>query len=384
MKKTALYTLLIFLIAAGCREEYKSPAVLRETNFLVVEGVINVGSDTTFIVLTRSRKLIDSVNIIVERNAQVFVEVQNGPRIQLQPYTTDGTYYAPGLNLSADKLCRLYIKTRNKEYISDYVPVKQTPAIESVYAKKENGNIQISLNTKDPQNKTIYYRWDYEETWEFKSPLSSTVIFDPVDSIIVPRKPDEYFLTCWASEKSGAILVNSSLGASQDVISAQPMSLITPANSEKLSVRYSILVKQYALTKEAFQYWNVIKKNSEQVGSIFDPLPSQQFGNIRCITDPSEPVIGFVSASTIFQKRFFINKNDVDPWLVEVQGCKQGSYFNVSASNLDSFYTFLGPRGGYTPVFLAVDGDGVPRWRSYLKKCVDCITRGTNKKPVYW
>ena len=60
---------------------------------------------------------------------------------------------------------------------------------------------------------------------------------------------------------------------------------------------YSINVKQYALSHEAYLFFEKIKKNTEQLGSIFDPQPSELQGNIHCITNPAETVVGYVDIS---------------------------------------------------------------------------------------
>jgi hypothetical protein len=81
-------------------------------------------------------------------------------------------------------------------------------------------------------------------------------------------------------------------------------------SSEKLAHTYVIQLRQYALTKEGFEYYERLKKNTEQIGSIFDPQPSALSGNIHCITTPGELVLGFISASTISHKQFTLFTKD--------------------------------------------------------------------------
>ncbi|MDO3626770.1 DUF4249 family protein [Mucilaginibacter sp. BT774] len=66
------------------------------------------------------------------------------------------------------------------------------------------------------------------------------------------------------------------------------------SSAEKLSVEYSILVKQYALSADAYKFYANLKKNTEQLGSIFDAQPSAIRGNIHFVTTPAEPVIGYL------------------------------------------------------------------------------------------
>ncbi|MEJ7664694.1 MAG: DUF4249 family protein [Hymenobacter sp.] len=60
----------------------------------------------------------------------------------------------------------------------------------------------------------------------------------------------------------------------------------TPPSS-KLYYLYSILVRQYALTPEEFAYWDKLRKNTENLGTLFDPLPSQLSGNVHRLTMPA-------------------------------------------------------------------------------------------------
>src|SRR6202012_4114028 len=89
------------------------------------------------------------------------------------------------------------------------------------------------------------------------------------------------------------------------VVYQNPLTQI-PLTSEKVETKYSIIVRQYALTQEAYNFYQNIKKNTEQLGSIFDAQPSQLSGNIHNVTNPNEPVVGYVTVSTVQSKRIFI------------------------------------------------------------------------------
>ena len=105
------------------------------------------------------------------------------------------------------------------------------------------------------------------------------------------------------------IIIGSTAKLSQDVMKQQQVFSITNA-SQKLAHTYVIQLNQYALTKEGFEYYEILKKNTEQIGSIFDPQPSALIGNIHCITAPSELVLGFISASTIARKQLNLFTKD--------------------------------------------------------------------------
>ena len=161
------------------------------------------------------------------------------------------------------------------------------------------------------------------------------------------------------------------------MISSQQLNLI-PLASERIGVRYSILVTQYALTKEAYQFWEIMKKNTEQVGTLFDPQPSQLLSNIHSVSDTTEPVIGFISAGAVSQKRLFISRNEVEPWRYRTN-CETRI---IPLDSLRFFFpneAWIPLQEWYSPVTGRLFG-----YDSGTHICVDCTVRGTNVRPPFW
>ena len=52
-------------------------------------------------------------------------------------------------------------------------------------------------------------------------------------------------------------------------------------------------LKQYAWTKEGYEFLDRMRKNTETTGSVFDPQPSELNSNIHNVADATEPVIGY-------------------------------------------------------------------------------------------
>jgi hypothetical protein len=154
IKKIGLKKPVIFFVAViivvSCKEVYHPNIVSPTTGYLVVEGFINNDGPTT-ITLTRATKLVDSVSIAYEHNAQVNIESDHNERYPLTE-GFNGIYTFPPLNLNPLSKYRLRINTQdNKEYVSDFVPVKHTPVIDSISWQRENGGVNIYVNTHDDQ-----------------------------------------------------------------------------------------------------------------------------------------------------------------------------------------------------------------------------------------
>jgi hypothetical protein len=388
-KYTTYFFTLVTAITIGCKKPYNPPIVSSPNSYLVVEGVINTGADSTIIKLSRTAKIADSVKVKPEVGAGVVIESDQNETFILEGWG-DGRYVAANLNLNNDRKYRLRISTfsnDNQEYLSDFVSVKQTPPIDSIgYNIKSNG-LDIYVNTHDPSNNARYYRWDYNETWQFSAKYPSSFITNGTE--IVPRSNDQQIYGCFGNDISSTVVLGSSAKLAQDVIFQSPITSIA-STSEKVMTKYSILLRQYALTKEAFSFWQALKKNTEQLGSIFDAQPSQLQGNIHNTKDPGEPVIGYISASNIQKKRVFIS-NDVlpknwrrtYPYDCEADSalfCRGQGCYNEVADYLIPLGAIAIPIGTIAPK----SGPGIIGYTFSTVECVDCTIRGTKKQPDFW
>jgi hypothetical protein len=390
--RTGLVILLIVVIFADCKKPYSPRVVASSVNYLVVEGVINSSSDSTFIKLSRTVNIANNT-LNPETNAQVTVESDQNNIYTLIQTITPGTYAAAGLNLNNTEKYRLRIKTSdNKEYLSDFEAVKNTPPIDSIGYNIKNNGIQIYINTHDPANNTRYYRWDYVETWQFHAQYYSNykILYKPSvpRDTIVGRTINEQIYYCFENEVSTSVILGSSADLKQDVIYQSPITNI-PSSSEKLELKYSILLKQYALTKEAFNFWTNLKKNTEQLGSIFDALPSQISGNIHCISNPSEAVIGDISVTNVQTKRIFISNNKLPQSFETVYPyqCEQDStlFFNpISKSNDVESFLFDATPGSVYPISAISGTGGIIGYMRADAECSNCTLRGVTKQPAFW
>jgi len=362
----------------SCKDRY-TPSVTRSNlNYLVVDGILNNSTDSTFIRLSRTRRLDSSLINSGEKNAEMSIEDNAGNTLYYFKQLNDnGTYAVPGLNLTAGNMYRLRIKTANgKEYLSDEIPVQQSPRIDSITWKKTDKGVTIYANTHDPLNNTKYYRWDYTETWQYHSAYVAQYMY--VDyGLLIQRFPGYY--ECWKSQVSKPFFLASSEKLSQDIIFENPIRFI-PINSIELTIKYSILVKQYTLTKEAYEYLVNLRKNTEQTGSIFDPQPSELTGNIHAVNS-SEPVLGFVTACTIDSQRIYISHQDVKPW-VYVYPCKTLKFPKAPPKLV---YYYFNPDAEYAPINLVPGPNLQDSMLGSTKGCVDCRKLGgSTTKPSFW
>lgn len=372
------YLLFVFILvwSIACKKLYQPAVITSGNNYLVVDGFINTGvNGVTTLSLSRARNISDTTfDVLPEPNANISIESGAGISYTLQQIS-DGKYRSNPLSLSSNETYRLNISTENgNQYQSEWVIAKQSPAIDSITWEQKDG-VTIYADTHDPTNNTRYYRWDFVETWQYTARYETEL--GVTNHLIYYRDSTNFIYNCWRTANSTSIVLGTSAALSQDVISKAPITTIVP-NDRRIGIRYSILVRQYALTREAYQYWQIIQKNTEKTGSLFDLQPSQLFGNIYSIKNKNEPVIGFVSAGSVREKRIFIRHREVTDWVTPLQ---QLCDILFIAQNPSNYLIFDYPDTNYAAYYFT-SGGGIAISK---KSCFDCTVQGgSNMKPSFW
>ena len=387
MMSKAIYILLVImaLTITTCTTPLVIPTTLFNSNFLVVEGIINPGSDSTIIHLSRS--VVVSAKTVVNPETKATITVET-PTTTVATLTeiVKGTYASKGLNLDITKQYRLRIITSNsKTYLSDLAAPKITPPIDSVGFNITNTGLQVYVDAHDATNSTHYYRYDYRENWQFHAFYQTGYISDGTKLNI--RTPAQDIYNCFGSDTTSSTILYSTAALSQDLVYQFPVSII-PSSSEKIEQKYSILVQQVALSKDEYIFWTNLKKNTEQLGSIFDALPSTIAGNIHNPNDPTEPVIGYVSVATVQKKRIYITRGQLPKdWSpADPYGCVpiDTAYYIPPPYLLHPFLVnpsvIALPVQGYAVAPLS-DGNG---YLFAYPLCTDCTLRGTKTQPIFW
>ena len=357
----------------GCRRPYDPPAIQTANNYLVVDGFINTGSNTiTSFNLNRSVNLNDTTTTgAPELYATVSIMGSDGSSYVLADSNNKGIYTSAPLNLDITRQYTIAITTYDgRKYTSDPVPCRQTPPIDSIFWR-EPGDLTVYLTSHDPANATRYYRFDYSGTYEHDANLVSPWIV--INGNLAASDSSNQHSQCWTTENSTNVLITTTTALSQDLVSAFPV--MTFPNGG-----YSILVRQYAITQDAYNYWLQIAKNSQTLGTLFDVQPTQLTGNLHCLTNPSEPVIGYLSASSVQQQRIQIWESSLTRWQHNspAYSCDTTSV-PYNANDFPAYnypdYNNYGPYYFNGPAILVL----APLF------CLDC-TRfgGTNTKPPFW
>ncbi len=368
-------TIWIFgLIYVGCTKPLELPDTKPNATILVVEGDIIAGNNADNTFYLSRLKTLQGKDSIPELNAVIEILSKDGTKWQVKQFGK-GTYKST-LNIPTDKGLSLRIQTTDgKVYETPYQTPIITPAIDSITYKQVAEGMKVYAHAHDAKNNTRYYRWTFQETWERHAWYET--YYDFVNGKIIARPVGDQIFACWKTAIAPTIVIDNSTALSNDVISYKNITTI-PFPSEKLFVRYSILVKQIGLTKEAYEFWNVLRKNTELTGTLFDPQPSQLSTNITCTNDPTRSAIGYVSVGTISEKRLFVMNSSMNLWPSQNPDdiCEPVEVPSAAAAE-----TFLKNYPSYAVAYIITQGG----YGLAMKPCVDCrFSGGTIVKPSFW
>jgi hypothetical protein len=379
-----LVPVIIFctLFFTGCREPFNPDIEPTDLSVLVVEGYLDTEGLPSILKLsyTRNIQTDDSFSPSFP-NAFITLRSESGAEYPL-------TFLGGGLfefahDIPEEQTYRLYIATNDgKTYTSEPLKPVLTPDILEVGVVKNEIGAEIFLTTRGDENADDFL-WTYEETYAFRPALSTPYKYYPDTMDVLARPVEERTDLCYRGEVSSDLILETSSRFEDQFVFRQSITQILQ-NDERLALRYSILISQKALDKKASEFWEILRKNTNDLGSIFSPLPSNIGGNIKNDLDPTIPVVGYVSLGTVKQKRLFVNVLEVAPWR-----SVEPDYFNcflrpdtIPIARYDE--AFFG--GDFVPVTAIIPENGFNPigYQGAARRCTDCTLRGTNVKPDFW
>lgn len=83
-----------------------------------------------------------------------------------------------------------------------------------------------------------------------------------------------------------------------------------PVNSITFSDKYQVVIEQMSLSKNAFDFFKLIRDQKTGADDLFQPPAGEIIGNVRAVGS-DEPVIGLFWATAIQEKSTFIRRSDV-------------------------------------------------------------------------
>ncbi|MEN2283842.1 DUF4249 domain-containing protein [Algoriphagus sp. SE2] len=383
MRKIATYLFVFLFMLSACREPFNPEIEPSDLKVLVVEGYLDTEGLPSILNLSYTRNInSDDSFSPTYPNAIVFLESESGAQFDLNPLGNGSYEFAHDISETENYRLRILIDD-GASYTSELLKPILTPEIIDVGFEKNEEGVEVYLTTKGDENADDFL-WTFEETYAFRPRIPTSYRYDPDLKTVVLSTQENRTDLCYRDLISSDLILETSSRFEDQFVFRQSITQIIKGD-ERLSNRYSILISQKALDQKASEFWEVMRKNTDDLGSIFSPLPSNIGGNFKNDQDSGAPVVGYLSLGTVKQRRLWIDFRDVIPWgVAEVE-----DYFGCIAEPDTVFipdYEVAFRTGSYMPA-VPIFCDNCYDPIGFLKaerRCVDCTLRGTNVKPDFW
>ena len=384
MKKTALYMFLWIAAAAvsSCVYPFEPEVDRSSGRKLVVEGDILIGEPVCEFSLGYMYYLDEDI-LNQPVRATVRVESESG---KVYGCTINDAYkYVTDLSVaSPDDRYRLYVKLEDgREYASEWAEVRKPCVVDDVTHELDSWSGQVRFNiTLHSDDGEQYFRWFFDEDWEYESLYNATHWYhvdlsDPDDAgYMVQYGEREGTHYCWMHERSTGLFFTTTRDLDSDKVQEKNFYRIA-AQSQRMSSLYSMNVKVESITEDSYDYWKNIKTNSENLGDLFSPIPSEMRGNVYNLADPDEIVLGYVNVSGLAKKRIFVDNLVTEYYVHKTYIPEDDWMIDLLPDEWRRYYLYK----QYLPVS---KGEGsIFYWAP--KRCVDCrLQGGTKNRPDFW
>ena len=385
-------------MVSSCIEPFELPSLAFE-DVLVVSALITDEAKHQEVQLSRSFRFGED-GAQTENNAEVSISDGTGNEYLFEQHSSGKYISTTAFAAVPNRDYQLHITTENgKRYTSSTMQLPVNTPLESIYAERTTNDNEVEgmaiyLDSYNPNGNSRYYRYAYEETYKIIAPQwtpEDLVVqfegFSTFGLAVVLREREER--VCYGTDPSREILLNSTVNLAEDRVQSFQARFIDRANYI-LTHRYSILVRQYVLSQESFDYYQTLQGLSQSENTVFsEDQPGFLEGNVYAVDDSKENVAGFFEVSGVNEKRIFFDYEDFFP------GEPPPPY--AIPCDVTVAPGTEGPRGS-RPLLEAIYADEV-RFFGYnntnpgvgegpylmvFPKCGDCTTLGSNIVPEFW
>lgn len=400
-----VFTLFGIFCCVNCVEEIEFENEVFESA-LVIDATITNEDKQHEVLLSRTYPFEDlgpspesNANVTVTGNGVVYQFTEDKPG----SYISEAVFSAmPNVDY------QIRITTNDgRTYTSIPTQLTQSSQIDELYAVRETNDDGINgmsmyIDTFDPTGNSKYYRYEYEETFRVEPPafVSEDLVEDFTPEVLIDLCPDcpvkfvfrsQDKRVCYRTETSQSIILTSSKGFTEDRVT-RFLTHFVKSDDYKISHRYSILVRQFVHSREAYTYLEAVSRFSGE-GSLFSQVqPGFVSGNIISESNSEEKVIGFFDVASVSTKRIFFNYEDFypnEPLPPYINSCEPRAPFRCVQAN-NSTFRCAGLINGLRRnliVYRGMNTGQIQLGGPYLmvdRECGDCTALGDIEPPDFW
>lgn len=397
MIKKSFYIVFTVFFLSGCVQPIELETIDYQ-DILVVEALLTNESKHHTVKLSRTFKL-DSVGPKIETGALVLIKDNNQNTYSFTE-NSNGEYVSDRV-FSAEfgKSYTLEITTKNGTvYSSSAEQIQKIDDIKNIEVIKETDNfnkdgISFYITPNSTNNNENYFRYEFEETYKIIAPEWNDRIINIISDVfpweveLVYDSKNVHKKICYKTQSSNSLILAEEGSNNQENFKSK-IRFIDEKNY-LISSRYTILVKQFSISLDVFNYYKTLKKISSSESIFTQTQPGQIASNISSL-NKNKSVLGVFEVASVSEKRIFINREDYFPnskadYITECDDLVADELFfrdseiysPLIATLQHNFRTFhslnLSPTKAYPGDYWLV-----------RKACGDCSVVGNSTKPNFW
>ena len=220
-----------------------------------------------------------------------FLNVNSGDRYQLEINLGDSVRILSGWEevppmVEAEELI-MDVKFRNQVNDEGFVLTQK--------------GVELFASTGEIPVNQAYLRWSYEVTYGYIAPNADPAFCDACYSCYIVEQPS-FTLVSHALQSAGKSLD----GVSIDFI---PL-------DERFNVRFAVLLKQFSISKSAYEFYATIQQMQRTQGHIFDPPPAVVTGNLRDQLAPERTIYGLFEVGRYSETSARVSRAAITTFLI--------------------------------------------------------------------
>jgi Domain of unknown function (DUF4249) len=317
---------LILYVTFSCSEPIDLNFAAEDSK-MVVDGFITDSLKVHTIKLSFSSgfDLRGLPNPIWVTNAAINIEDETGVITNLT-HTENGQYVTPMFAAVLGVGYKVNVVVNDKEYTSEftylpeegmpYVDIDYRPAIRTINATNgvvAQAGVQIFSNIAKT-DQTNYYQWIIEH-WYVAD--ATNILYDGGPN---GNPPSGKF--CYAKDFDFSVPKTVILEDRGTQSMDYKFDIDFIRINRKTLYEFYMVVTQLTLNAEAFQYWEAIKEQAANGGSLFDSAPFSIIGNVFSTSDKT-PTLGYFGVHREKLGRLLIDAQQL-PFLPPEVGCPGG------------------------------------------------------------
>jgi len=314
MSKAIMYFSLMIMLLSSCEAYYK-PAIDTVKGQLVVEAMMTNDPSLNFVHLTQTRNFYDEQPPAVVSGANVELVEINGKVIKGVENVWGYFYFNVVPVVGKNYKLRIFLE--NNIYESEVVTMPPLPTMTKFYSEQVLKTIYSTDGSGNPiasliqgremyvdapvTNALSYYRFNVRSILEW--------IYAPPGMNGPPPPP----MFGWQSyyESNQFNLAGPKKFSQTGKIEMHPLLMLAYRtdyylHSDTLSSNgWILIIDQYGTSKGSYEYHEKLNSQFAADGSLFDPIQTQVYGNITCLTDPTKIVFGYFDMNSHQQYRYY-------------------------------------------------------------------------------